>query len=114
MMKGAVVKIDLSKAFVRVSWLYIRMLLTHLSFCYDFIKWIMAFLTTVSFLVLINGFASPFFTVGRGLREGCPLSHLLFLLVAKGLIHFTLDEKALGSFKGIPISKVLYITHLLC
>ena len=106
-------KIDLSKSFDRVRWLYIQMLLTHLGFCYDFIKWIKASLTTVSFVVLINSSTSPFFTVGRGLRQGCHLSSFLFLLVAEWLSHFILEAKALGSFKGIPISEVLYITHLL-
>ena len=112
-LKGAVVKIDLYKAFDWVRWLYIRMLLTHLGFYYDFIKWIMECLTTVIFIVLINGSTSPFFTVGCGLRQGCPLSPLLFLVVAEGLSRFILAAKADGSFKGIPISEVLFITHLL-
>ena len=40
-LKGVVIKIDLSKAYDRVSWLYIRLLLTHLGFHIDFIRWIM-------------------------------------------------------------------------
>jgi len=112
-LKGAVIKIDLSKAYDRVNWLYIRMLLTHLGFSYEFTRWVMACISTVSFAVLINGSASPFFTAGRGLRQGCPLSPLLFLLVAEGLSRFIIAAKRDGSFRGIPISQALYITHLL-
>ena len=107
------IKIDLSKAYDRVSWLYLRMLLTHVGFCYEFVRWIMACISSVSFAVLINGVASPFFQAGRGLRQGSPLSPLLFLLVAEGLSRFILASKAEGSFRGIAISQVLYITHLL-
>ena len=107
--KGAVIKIDLSKAYDRVSWLYIRMLLTHLVFSYEFTRWVMACLTTVSFAVLINGSASPFFTAGRGLRQGCSLSPLLFLLVAEGFSHFIHAAKVEGTFRGIPISPTLCI-----
>ena len=98
------IKIDLSKAYDRVNWLYIRMLLTHLGFCYDFVRWIMACISTVSFAVLINGAASPFFHAGQGLRQGCPLSPLLFLLVAEGLNRFILASKEEGTFRGIAIS----------
>ena len=73
----------------------------------------MSCISSVSFAVLINGAASPFFQAGRGLREGCPLSPLLFLLVAEGLSRFILASKAEGSFTGIAISQVMYITHLL-
>ena len=84
-LKGAILKIDLSKAYDKVSWLYIHMLLIHLGFGIAFVRWIMSCNTTVSFSVLINGAASPFFHVERGLMQGFPLSPLLFLLVAEGL-----------------------------
>ena len=111
--KRVVVKIDISKDFDWVRLIYIRMLLTHLGFCYDFIKWIVTRLTMVSFSAHINGSSSPFFTARCGLRQGCPLSSLLFLLLDEGLIRFILAANNVGSFKGIPISEVLFITHLL-
>lgn len=63
--KGAVIKIDLSKAYDRINWIYIRLLLTHLGFKMDFISWIMGCITNVSYVVLINSAATPFFK-GRG------------------------------------------------
>jgi len=112
-LRGAVLKIDLSKAYDKVSWLYIRMLLTHLGFGIDFIRWIMSCISTVSFSVLINGAASPFFHDERGLRQGCPLSPLLLLLVAEGLSRVIKNAKNLGSLVGIHITRELSLTHLL-
>lgn len=112
-MKGVVLKIDLSKAYDRVSWLYICLLLTHLDFEVPFIRWVMSCITTVSFVVLINGSASLFFHSGRGLRQGCPLSPLLFLLVAEGLNRALGEAKHQGTFYGIQISPNLRISHLL-
>jgi len=58
-------------------------------------------LSIVSFSIMLNGSATSFFHAKRGLRQGCPLSPLLFLLVAEGLSHFLEEEKNSGSFKGI-------------
>ena len=111
--KGAVIKIDLSKACDKVSWLYLRLLLTHLGFCMNFIRWVMSCITTISFVVLINGATSPFFHAERGLRQGCPLSPLLFLLVAEELSRYLKKALEEGDFKGIVISSNLNISHLL-
>jgi hypothetical protein len=73
----------------------------------------MCCLTTVSFAVLINGSTSPFFHAERGLRQGCPMSPLLFLLVAEGLSRAIEEAKAHGEFQGIAITPNLRVTHLL-
>jgi hypothetical protein len=68
-LKGAVVKIDLSKAYERLNWLFIRILLRHLGFEVPFINWVMGCISSTSFVVLINGSALPFFYIERGLKE---------------------------------------------
>ena len=67
-MKGAFLKIDLSKAYDRLSWLYLYILLTHLGFEDPFIRWVMSYIYIVSFVVLINGVASPLFHSERVLH----------------------------------------------
>ena len=102
--KGAILKIDLAKAFHKVSWLYLRLILTHLGFDIAFIRWIMSCFTTVSFSVLINCAASPFFHVERGIQQGFPLSPLLFLLVAEGLSRALKEAIRLGNFTGLQLA----------
>jgi len=102
--KGAIFKIDLAKAFDKVSWLYLRLILTHLGFDIAFIRWILSCITTISFSVLINGAASPFFHAERGLRQGCPLSPLLFLLVAEGLSRALKEAIRLSNFTGLQLA----------
>jgi len=67
----------------------------------------------VSFAILINGAATKFFHAQRGLQQGCPLSPLLFLLVAEGLNRYIKDTVARGSFGGIQIARGMTISHLL-
>jgi len=73
----------------------------------------MGCITNVSFAVLVNGAASSFFNSQRGLRQGCPLSPLLFLLVAEGLSRLIHKARNEGKVKGIEVAINLYITHLL-
>eukprot|EP00253_Pinus_taeda_P030670 PITA_30670 len=112
-LKAILLKIDLSKAFDRVSWLYIKMILIHLGFPHAFISWIMACITSPSFSILINGSASTFFHSERGLRQGCPLSPLLFLLVMEGLSRLMETAKRDGDIGGLGITDLCYLTHLL-
>eukprot|EP00253_Pinus_taeda_P027341 PITA_27341 len=111
--KGMILKVDLSKAFDRTNWLYLHLLLTHLGFPFNFIKWTMSCITDVSYSVLLNGEATTFFTSKRVLRQGCPLSPLLFLLIMEGqskVIFAARDRKLLT---GIKLADNFYLTHLL-
>eukprot|EP00253_Pinus_taeda_P029159 PITA_29159 len=111
--KGMILKVDLSKAFDRTNWLYLRLLLTHLGFPFNFIKWMMSCITDVSYSVLLNGEATTFFAAERGVRQGCPLSPLLFLLIMEGLSRVLISARDRHLLTGIKIADDFYLTHLL-
>ncbi|GMI83242.1 hypothetical protein HRI_001993500 [Hibiscus trionum] len=48
-------------------------------------KWIMLCLSTAKIAVLVNGFPTRFFSIKRGLRQGCPLSPYLFNIFGEAL-----------------------------
>ena len=73
----------------------------------------MSSLTSVSFVVLINGVASSFFKAGRGLRQGCPLAPLLFLIIAEGLSRAIYCAKDEGIYRGISFGNDISLTHVL-
>lgn len=109
----SVIKIDLSKAYDRVSWLYLHLLLLHIGFNLSFVKWIRSCVTIVLFVVLINSVESPFFKSAHGLRQGCPLSPYLFMLVANGLSCALVEAKRVNSFQGTKLGQHERLTHLL-
>jgi hypothetical protein len=61
----------------------------------------MSCVSSMTLLVLINGFASPFFRPGRGLRQGCPLSLLHLIIVVEGLSRVLMEAKRSSTFKGL-------------
>jgi hypothetical protein len=73
----------------------------------------MSCVTSVSYVVLINGEPSSFFQRGKGLRQGCPLSPLLFILVMESLSILIRKEKEAGTLTGIKVSRITKILHLL-
>jgi hypothetical protein len=84
-MPAAVIKLDLSKAYDRVSWLYLHLLLIHIGFSLPLVKWIMGCVTIVSFAILINGSTSNFFKPSRGLRQGFPTLTLPLSFGSRGI-----------------------------
>uniref|UniRef100_A0A8I6YX69 Reverse transcriptase domain-containing protein n=1 Tax=Hordeum vulgare subsp. vulgare TaxID=112509 RepID=A0A8I6YX69_HORVV len=73
-------KIDITRAFDNVSWEYLIELLQHLGFPSCWRDWIALLLSSVSSTVMLNGSIGQKFRHKRGLRQGDPLSPLLFII----------------------------------
>lgn len=74
-------KLDISKAFDSVACPFLLEVPRHRSFGYRWINLIALLLCTSSSRVLINGSPSTTITHARGLRQGDPISLMLFLPV---------------------------------
>lgn len=97
----------------RVSWLYLRLMLIHVGMSLQMVNWTMGCFSSVLFAVLIDGSASNVSTPSRGLRQGCPMSPFIFLLVVEGLSRVVNEYKRDGVAKGIKVIITLALSHLL-
>ena len=73
----------------------------------------MSCVVSTSYSVLVNGEATDFFKSCRGLRQGCPLSPLLFILVMEGLSLLLKEIQSVGLLTGMSVSRSLKILHIL-
>jgi hypothetical protein len=67
----------------------------------------------LSFVVLINGEATEFFRSGRGIKHGCLLSPIMFILIMEGLSLLLKNSQSEGTISGIKIARFTKILHLL-
>jgi len=74
-------KLDISKAFDSVSWSFLLEILQHLGFGTAWCNLVSRLLTTASTRILVNGEPGEVIRHQHGLRQGDPLSPVLFILV---------------------------------
>ena len=79
------ISLDQEKAFDRVDWGFLRSILVHMGFGPSFVSWVDLFYSGVQSAVKVNGYLTHFSKLCRGVRQGCPLSPLLYVLYAEVL-----------------------------
>jgi hypothetical protein len=67
-------------------------MMTHLGMPDTWIMWVQQLLSSASSAVLLNGTPGKFFRCKRGVRQGDPLSPLLFVLAAE-LLQIVVDMR---------------------
>ena len=104
--------VDYSKAFDTLSPKAIEKAMTLYGFKPIFLKWITILLTERKSCIKNNNFISSFFEMERGVRQGCPLSPLLFLCTVELLArNIRNDENIKGlvlNDRGRPIKIRLF------
>ena len=98
--KCAFVNLDQAKAFDRVSIPYLLSVLQAFGFGPSFLRWIGLLYTDIQSSVIVNGHISPAFSIGRGVRQGCAISPLLYVLTMEP---FAAKIRLSPTFKGFNI-----------
>lgn len=98
---NVVIKLDMAKAYDKVSWKYLLRVLRKMGFAEHFIIMIWNLLSNNFYSILVNGF----FHSTRGVKQGDPLSLALFILSAEVLsrsLNKLFDD---NSFRGFGMPK---------
>ena len=77
---GILLFIDFEKAFDTIEWHFIQNVLECFNFGPVIRKWVSILYRDVESAVMNGGYSTNYFKVSRGVRQGCPLSPLLFVL----------------------------------
>ena len=78
---GMIFFADFEKAFDSIDHNFIFKCLNYFNFGSSFINWVKLFYKAAQSCVINNGHMSDYFNIERGVRQGCPLSPYLFILV---------------------------------
>ena len=98
---GYFVLIDFKKAFDSIEWDFLFNTLHKFNFGPQFIKWIKILYNDISSCVGNNDYYSGYFKITRGIRQGCLISALLFLIVAEII---AIKLRQCNNIKGITIN----------
>jgi hypothetical protein len=100
-MDGVLLKIDFEKAYDKVKWYFLQQTLRMKVFDPKWCEWIKNFVEKGSMGVCLNNDISHYFQTRKGLRQGDPLSPILFNIIADMLYILIGRAKEDGQVDGL-------------
>ena len=98
---GLLLLVDFEKAFDSLSWNFIHKVMRFFGFGHSIIKWVKILYKNATLSVIQGGNLSSFFNIGRGCRQGDPLSPYIFILCSEILAIKIRNNK---NIKGIKVN----------
>jgi hypothetical protein len=110
---GVILKLDFEKAYDKVSWNFLEEVLHRKGFPELWINWINQAVRGGRVCIDLNGERGVFFRSFKGLRQGDPLSPLLFNIIADALSAMLTRASEAGLIQGV-VPHLIYsgLTHL--
>ncbi|XP_059074592.1 uncharacterized protein LOC131064526 [Cryptomeria japonica] len=98
---SAMLLLDFKKAYDRVEWKFILMMLEAFGFPPYFCLAVQTLLKDASAQIEINGVLSPSFSLSRSIRQGCPLAPALFVIASEALFYILRDSSLSPEVRGL-------------
>ncbi|XP_058761495.1 uncharacterized protein LOC131634890 [Vicia villosa] len=105
-------QIDLQKAYDMVDWSSLQTIMAELGIPGKFINWIMLGTASVTYRFKVNGDFTEIVEAKRGIRQGDPISPLLFVIMMEYLNRVLAKMSKNSHFKYHSKCSKLNITHL--
>jgi len=109
---GFAFKVDFAKAFDSLDWDFLLEILSARGFGQRWLSWIHAILHSAKAQILVNGSTQGYIRCKRGLRQGDPLSPLLFAIAADSLSAMFSHAIKSKVLIGVPLDHSNSICHL--
>jgi hypothetical protein len=96
-----ILKLDFEKVYDKVSWHFLQGVMRNKGFCERWIDWTLKAVSGGRVAINLNGELGHYFRSYKGLRQGDPLSPLLFNIVADGLSAILNRAAERGVLQGV-------------
>ena len=104
--------VDFHKAFDTLEWNFIQNCLKAYGFKAGFVKWVALIYTEIFNKVILNGWLTDNIFPSRGVRQGCPLSALLFILAIEMIAIKLRDTELIQGISVGQANKEIKIAQL--
>lgn len=98
-------KLDMSKAYDRVEWNFLRAMLEKFGFDRKLVNLLLECVTSARYRINHAGKEFGLIEPGRGIRQGDPLSSYIFLICMEGLTALIQENERRKNIKGIKVAR---------